>query len=80
MNMPHTAGPWHVKPPQFFGFNHAVVPDDDYVIAAAPELLEACKAMADAIDDCGYDCRQTDVMEAAKLAREAIAKADGRTP
>lgn len=48
------------------------------LIAAAPDLLAACKALLAATHDCGYDCRQGDVMDAQKFAEAAIAKAQGK--
>lgn len=46
------------------------------LIVASPDLLEACRAIDAATGDCGYDCRQGDVMDAIKLVRAAIAKAN----
>lgn len=46
------------------------------LIAAAPDLLEACKAMVSASRTCGYDCEQGKVMDAQKMAEAAIVKAE----
>ncbi len=47
------------------------------LIAAAPDLLAACRAFINAVGNCGYDCRQTDVMDAIKQAAIAINKSEG---
>lgn len=47
------------------------------LIAAAPDLLEACKAMVEAVDpDSGY-ADHTAAVEASRKAEKAIAKVEG---
>lgn len=47
------------------------------LIATAPDLLAVLKAIVAATSNCGYDCRQGDIMDAVKLAKSVIAKAEG---
>lgn len=61
-------------------------PDDARMIAAAPDLLTACEAFARDAEyrdgRCGYcriDCERFDAECPARLARAAIAKANGET-
>jgi hypothetical protein len=80
--MSHTPGPWKVSDLDqravegFDGFVVADVrnwpkTDDARLIAAAPELLEALKAMLNAPDE------QADI-DAIHAAERAIAKAEGK--
>ncbi len=44
--------------------------DSDGVVA---RLIAACRGLLDATSDCGYDCRQSDIMAARKEAASALA-------
>lgn len=96
MNKKHTPGPWRVERHAgtqngpFTAIWHGqqrlavvdgdVALDDPYLMAAAPDLLEACKAMAEAIE--GHE-RRTGHMQmhpAVEQARAAVANATGGTP
>lgn len=86
--MDHTPGPWRID-----GFCRCVARDEVVVevfgqnrtanadlIAAAPELLEACKALLDGGPDCGCEaeghiCGWPKVKQQAEVA---IAKAEGK--
>jgi hypothetical protein len=48
------------------------------LIAAAPDLLEALKAMLDTGHMCGYDCEMDKSCPIGEQARAAIAKAEGK--
>lgn len=85
----HTPGPWHVSSntaQDLVCAGDEVVADcttgdlpdisiaNARLIAAAPELLEACKSLLPE----GWDDGVMDHMPGVKIARLAIAKAEGR--
>ena len=97
--MAHTPGPWEAKPTygrivlngssiygvaditgEFAGWN----PDDLLLMAAAPELLAVCKAIASDLSmfqftDGEYRLSEQSAGVILQSLREAIAKAEGRT-
>lgn len=54
--------------------------EDARLIAAAPEMLEALKALMDNTHTCGVDCEMSKPCPLGEQARAAIAKAEGGTP
>lgn len=92
MSKEHTAAPWHGRVQSSGqglimgadGQNVAVVYDgeaDTALIAAAPELLEALKALLESegtVDYCGIgECDPAALQQARHLARAAIRSAEG---
>ena len=85
--MKHTPGPWAIglETDENDGHGQIISPEGEHIasvsmypivanarlLAAAPELLEACKAMLAADDELDYPV-------VVKQARAAIAKAEGR--
>ena len=87
----HTPGPWEYrKMPRsgYIVFQTWDVPTAGYVkteadaqlIVAAPEMLEALKALAKHVASCPCIQPSNQEMDAWELAKAVIAKAEGRTP
>ena len=63
--------------PTYFGSVYK--PEDAYLIAAAPDMYEALKALIYRAEE-QWPYKNTDVHRAIEYAKSALAKADGKTP
>lgn len=78
----HTPGPWYVAPNGLIMSKKGVIIGtvhtcaDDYLIAAAPDLLEAAKAVVNKVMRAGFAKTCLDDTG----IHEAIAKANGESP
>lgn len=75
MSAEHTPGPWGIDDP-LSPARHEEAEANARLIAAAPDLLAACKALLDVSLQGGAQARY----QARADAIEAIAKAEGRKP
>lgn len=72
----------HLIGPKTFIGNRPMIEGNTFELMEVPEHLQqltsACKELLEATADCGYDCRQIDVMKAEDKVKAAIAKVEGK--